>query len=74
MCQEVCQGDYTGWEGIEYITKHVVTAKWATNRVKLNQLDVSQGPEVPTFNEFSDVLTEELSVMPSDHDIESVIE
>jgi hypothetical protein len=29
---------------------------------------------VPTFNEFSDVLTEELSVMPSDHDIESVIE
>jgi hypothetical protein len=42
--------------------------------VKLNQLDDSHGPEVPIFNEFSDVLPEELSVMPPDHDIEFVIE
>jgi hypothetical protein len=42
--------------------------------VKLNQLDASQGPEVPMFNKFSDVLPEELSVMPPDHDIKSEIE
>jgi hypothetical protein len=42
--------------------------------VKLNQLDDSQGPEVPTFNEFFDVLPKELSVMPPDRDIEFVIE
>jgi hypothetical protein len=37
-------------------------------------MDASQGPEVPVVNEFSDVLPEELSVMPPDHDIEFVIE
>jgi hypothetical protein len=42
--------------------------------VKLNQLDTSQGPEVPMVNEFSDVFFEELSVMPPDRDIEFVIE
>jgi hypothetical protein len=74
MCQQVYQADYIGLEGIEYIVEPVVTAKGATNRVKLNQLDVSQGFEVPTFNEFFDVLPEELSVMPPDRDIEYVIE
>jgi hypothetical protein len=73
MWQWVCQADYTGWEGIEYIAEPVVNAKGAANCVKLNQLDVSQGPEEPMFNKFSDVLPEELSVMPPDHDIESVI-
>jgi hypothetical protein len=42
--------------------------------VKLNQLDVSQGPVVPVVNEFSDVFFEELPVMPLDHDMEFVIE
>jgi hypothetical protein len=42
--------------------------------VELNQLDASQKPEVPIFNEFSDVLPKELSVMPPDQDIESMIE
>jgi hypothetical protein len=46
---------------LEYITEFVVIAKGATNRVKLNQLDASLVPEVPTFNEFSDVLPEEFS-------------
>jgi hypothetical protein len=41
--------------------------------VKLNQLDSSQIPKVPMVNEFSDVIFEELSVMPPNHDIESVI-
>jgi hypothetical protein len=58
---------------LEYIAKSVVIAKVAANRVKLNQLDVSQGLKVPVVNEFSNVLHEELSVMPPDHDIEFVI-
>jgi hypothetical protein len=36
--------------------------------------DASQGHEVPVVNEFSDVLSKELSVKASDHDIEFVIE
>jgi hypothetical protein len=42
--------------------------------VKLNQLDVSQGPEVPRVNEFSDVFFEELSIMPPNLDIEFEID
>jgi hypothetical protein len=37
-------------------------------------MDVIQGPKVPVVNEFSDILPEELSVMPPDCDIEFVIE
>jgi hypothetical protein len=57
-----------------YITKSVVIDKGAANRVKLNQLDVSQGLKVPVVNEFSNVLPKELSVMPPDQDIEFMIE
>jgi hypothetical protein len=40
---------------LEYITKSLVITKGVANRVKLNQLDVSQGLKVPVVNEFSDV-------------------
>jgi hypothetical protein len=40
---------------MEYVTETVVTTKGATNSVKLNQLDVNQGPEVPMVNEFANV-------------------
>jgi hypothetical protein len=40
---------------LEYIAMSVVITKGAANRVKLNQLDVSQGLKVPVVNEFSDV-------------------
>jgi hypothetical protein len=59
---------------LEYIIELVVTAKGAINRVKLNQQNTSQEPEVPMVNEFFYVFFEELSVMPLDHDIEFVIE
>jgi hypothetical protein len=59
---------------LEYIAKSVVVDKGTANRVKLNQLDVSQGLKVPEVNDFSNVLPKELSVMPLDHDIEFVIE
>jgi hypothetical protein len=59
---------------LEHIAKSVVIDKGADNRVKLNQLDVSQGLKVSVVNEFSNVLPEEMSVMPPDYDIEFVIE
>jgi hypothetical protein len=51
---------------LENVTEPVVTAKGVANRVKLNQLDVSQGPMVPVVNEFLDVFPKELSGMPPD--------
>jgi hypothetical protein len=51
-----------------------VTAKGVANRAKVNQLDTSQGSEVPMVNEFPNVFLEELLGMPPDRDIEFVIE
>jgi hypothetical protein len=59
---------------LEYVTEPVVTTKGATNHVKLNQLDASQGPEVPVVTKFPDVFLDELPVMPHEQDIEFVIE
>jgi hypothetical protein len=51
----------------------VLTTKGVANRVKVNQLDASQGSEVPVVNEFPDASPGELSGMPPDRDIEFVI-
>jgi hypothetical protein len=51
---------------IEFITEPVVTAKGVANCAKVNQLDASQGSEVPVVNEFLDVFPEELPGMPPD--------
>jgi hypothetical protein len=59
---------------LEYVAEPMVTAKGVANRVKLNHLDVSQGPMVPLVNEFPDVLPEELPGMPPDRDIKFVID
>jgi hypothetical protein len=59
---------------MEYVAEPVVTAKGVSNRVKVNQLDASQGSEVPMVNEFLDVFLEDLPGMPPDWDIEVVIE
>jgi hypothetical protein len=59
---------------LEYVTEPMVTAKGVVNRVKLNQLDASQGPMVPVVNEFFDVFPKELPGMPPDQDIEFVID
>jgi hypothetical protein len=40
---------------LEFVTEPVVTAKGVANCVKVNQLDASQGFEVPVVNEFPDV-------------------
>jgi hypothetical protein len=43
-----------------------VTAKGVANRVKVNQLNVSQGSKVAVVNEFPDAFPEELPGMPPD--------
>jgi hypothetical protein len=53
-------------KALEYVTEPVIIAKGAANRVKLNQLDASQGPEVPVVNGFPNVFPEELPDMPPD--------
>jgi hypothetical protein len=59
---------------LEFIAEPVVTTKGIANRVKLNQLNASQGSEVPVVNEFPDVFPDELPGMPPNRDIEFVIE
>jgi hypothetical protein len=59
---------------IEFVAEPVVTAKGVANRVKVNQLDASQGSEVPVVNEFPYVFIEELPSMPPNRDIELVIQ
>jgi hypothetical protein len=59
---------------LEFVAELVVTAKGVANRAKVNQLDASQGSEVPMVNEFLDVFPKELLGMPPDRDIEFVIE
>jgi hypothetical protein len=59
---------------LEFIAEPVVTSKGVANCAKVNQLDSSQGSEVPVVKEFLDVFPEELPGMPPERDIEFVIE
>jgi hypothetical protein len=59
---------------MEFVVEPVATVKCATNHAKVNQLDASQGSEVPVVNKFPDVFPKELPGMPPDRDIEFVIE
>jgi hypothetical protein len=49
---------------LEFVAEPVVTTKVVANSMKMNQLDASQGSEVPVINEFPDVFHEELLGMP----------
>jgi hypothetical protein len=51
---------------LEFIAELVVTAKGVGNRAKVNQLDASQGSDVPMVNEFLNVFPEELPGMSPD--------
>jgi hypothetical protein len=51
---------------LEFVAKPVVTAKRHANHAKVNQLDASQGSQVPVVNEFPDVFPEDLLGMPPD--------
>jgi hypothetical protein len=50
------------------------SAKGVANHAKVNQLDASQGSEVPVVNEFLNVFPMDLPGMPPGRDIEFVIE
>jgi hypothetical protein len=58
---------------MEFVAELMVTVKGVANHAKVNQLDASQGWEVPVVNESPDVFPEELPGMPPDQDIEFVI-
>jgi hypothetical protein len=53
---------------MEFVIEPVVTSRGVANRAKVNQLDASQGSEVP------DVFPKVFPGMPPDRDIEFVIE
>jgi hypothetical protein len=74
-CAKKCM-KLTAPEGkeMEFVIELVVTAKGVANCAKVNQLDASQGSEVPVVNEFPDVFLEELLGMPPDRGIKFVIE
>jgi hypothetical protein len=59
---------------LEFVAEPMVTAKGVANRVKVNQLEASQGSEVPVVNKLPDVFLEELLGMPPDRDIKFMIE
>jgi hypothetical protein len=59
---------------MEFVAEPVVTANGVANSAKVNQLDASQGSEVPVVNEFADVFPEELPGMPPNRDIKFVVE
>jgi hypothetical protein len=62
------------WKELEFVTEPVVTAKGIANHVKVNQLDASQGSEVPVVNKFPDVFPKELPGMMPNRDIKFLIE
>jgi hypothetical protein len=51
---------------LEVVAEPVVTVNGVVNHAKVNQLDASQGSEVPVVNEFLDVFPKELLGMPPD--------
>jgi hypothetical protein len=51
---------------MDFVAEPVVTAKGVANHAKVNQLDASQGFEVPVINEFPNVFPEALLGMPPD--------
>jgi hypothetical protein len=59
---------------MEFVAEPVVTAKGVANCAKVNQLNASQGFEVPVVNEFPGVFPKELPGMLPSRDIEFVIE
>jgi hypothetical protein len=59
---------------VEYVAENLVMDKVASNRIVLNHLDAASTLDIRTVFEFLDVFPEELPGMPSDREIEFVIE
>jgi hypothetical protein len=59
---------------LKYVVENLVTDKAASNRIVLNHLDAASTLDIRTVSEYPDVFPEELPGMPSDCEIEYVIE
>jgi hypothetical protein len=59
---------------VEYVAENLVTDKAVSNRIVLNHLDVASTLDIRIVSEFPDVFPEELPGMPTDREIEFVIE
>jgi hypothetical protein len=59
---------------LEYVAENLVTDKATSNQIVLNHLDAASTLDIMTVSKFLDVFLEELSGMPPDRKIESVIE
>jgi hypothetical protein len=59
---------------LEYVAVNLVKDRAASNRIVLNHLDAASTLDIRTIFEYPDVVPEELSGMPLDHEIEFVIE
>jgi hypothetical protein len=59
---------------LEYVAENLVMDKATSNRIVLNHIDAASTMDIRTVSEFLDVFPEELSDMPSDYEIEFVIE
>jgi hypothetical protein len=59
---------------LKYVVENLVTDKAASNRIVLNHLDAASTLDSRTVSEYPDVFLEELPGMPSDREIEYVIE
>jgi hypothetical protein len=57
-----------------YEAELLVSSNGATNRLKLNKLDVGQNQDVRIVNQYPNMFSEELPGMLPDRDIEFVIE
>jgi hypothetical protein len=64
----------SSFKEVEYVAENLVTDKVASNRIVLNYLDATSTLDIRTVSEFLDVSPKELPGMPSDHEIEFVIE
>jgi hypothetical protein len=64
----------TSGKELEYVAENLITDKIASNRIVLNYLDVASTLDFRTLSEYPDVLPEELSGKPPDHEIKFVIE
>jgi hypothetical protein len=59
---------------LEYVAENLVTDKATSNRIVLNHLDAASTLDIRTVSKYPDVFPEEFLGMPSDREIEFVIE
>jgi hypothetical protein len=59
---------------LEYVVENLVMDKVASNRIVLNHLDTASTSDIRIVSKYPDIFPKELPGMPSDHEIEFVIE